>query len=204
MVFHSSRTTSLSETKQNKFEQRNFRRKSSFFSSFLRSSTLHCSNVERFRSTIRFRNHFSDKVRNFSFIVEIFFIENFSSHFLQAESQLECDQWISVLQTTIANLFKSNDAIKINGFTPVRSSRVFLSTWRVFFDFRKFFPTINLRKARLAPSSTREGECKFDSFFNMESVIRERVWQRCVRNKRIFNGGKSWHREILWRVRLVN
>lgn len=33
----------------------------------------------------------------------------FSSHLLQADSQVECDQWISSLQLTITNRFKSSD-----------------------------------------------------------------------------------------------
>lgn len=32
-----------------------------------------------------------------------------SSHLLQADSQLECDQWIAALQLTITNLFKSSE-----------------------------------------------------------------------------------------------
>lgn len=33
----------------------------------------------------------------------------FSTHLLQADSHIECDQWINSLQLTITNLFKSPD-----------------------------------------------------------------------------------------------
>jgi len=37
-------------------------------------------------------------------------LKSFSSHLLQADSQIECDQWIHSLHLTITNLFKSSDS----------------------------------------------------------------------------------------------
>lgn len=43
--------------------------------------------------------------------IDLFIIlKYFSSHLLQADSQIECDQWIHSLHLTITNLFKSSDS----------------------------------------------------------------------------------------------
>ncbi|CAF1317283.1 unnamed protein product [Rotaria sordida] len=51
------------------------------------------------------------------FVFEI--ISPNSSHLLQADSQIECDQWINSLQLAITNLFKSSDNGNTNSFASL-------------------------------------------------------------------------------------
>ncbi|CAF3261881.1 unnamed protein product [Rotaria sp. Silwood2] len=51
------------------------------------------------------------------FVFEI--ISPNSSHLLQADSQIECDQWINSLQLAITNLFKSSDNGNANSFASL-------------------------------------------------------------------------------------
>lgn len=54
-----------------------------------------------------------------------------SSHLLQADSQLQCDQWVNALQIAITNSFKSPNG-NIHNSASVRNENFFL-----FFDFER-------------------------------------------------------------------